>query len=68
MKHIQESNKAIDNAGGDHELARKLAVKTGIEQHKLYGRIRMWRINGVSIKFVRSVAKFGRIAITRLIP
>ena len=68
MKHIKESNIAIDRAGGNKALAKRLARKTGIDENKLYGRIRMWRIKGISLPFIRSVAKFGKIAMTRLIP
>ena len=68
MKHIEESNIAIDNAGGDHSLAKKLEARTNISEKKLYSRIRMWRINGVPLPFVRVVAKLGNIGMNRLIP
>lgn len=68
MKYIQAANEAIHNAGGNHALAGKLAKKTGLSEAKLYARIRAWRINGVSIQFIRTVSKFGNVPMTRLIP
>lgn len=68
MNHIEASNKAIDNAGGNQELARKLSIKTGISEKRLYGRIRMWRINGVSLPHIRNVSKIGNVQTIKLIP
>lgn len=68
MKHIEQANKAIDNAGGNQALARKLADKTNGDYEKMYGRVRMWRVNGISLPFIRYVAKFGKVKITTLVP
>jgi len=68
MKHIEESKKAIDNAGGNKALARKLADRTGLDYDKLYGRVRMWRIKGVSLPHIRMVARLGHLPMTKLIP
>ena len=68
MKFIKAANKAIDSAGGNQALAKKLAVKTGLDESKLYGRVRMWRIKGVSLPYIRIVARLGKTKISRLVP
>ena len=32
------------------------------------GRVRMWKVNGVPLPYIRIVSKLGKVAITKLVP
>jgi hypothetical protein len=72
MENIKTTNKAIKNAGGIGELARRLCEATGhldqVEYRKMYQRIHKWQDNGVSANYIRLLSKIGKVPITHLIP
>lgn len=68
MNHIDTTVKAIKNVGGVNEMATLLSEYTGINKAKMYDRVWKWQINGVSRDFIKPLAKFGKVPVTKLIP
>ncbi len=68
MLHIETAREAIENAGGARALADKIYAINGGDREKMLGRVRMWKVNGVPLPYIRIVSKLGKVAITKLVP
>lgn len=68
MDMITATRKAIKDAGDVSALARSLSERTGIDEHKLIGRIKMWRYNGVSRQFAKPLSEESGVPVELLMP